>query len=535
MKKAVLSFLLCVVILIPILGVPVSAASDISGIEASLPEVNVTVNTDSATAGTMTVDSVKADIDGVNLKISEVKASEGTVEWIVLVDTSISSNTYFEQEKNALKTLRKSLGEHDTLMLYTFHTTITKVLDGTESVEEASKKIDGIICDGQDTCFYDSIIQLSYYAKDSDKDICIPIVFSDGVDTESKSDRTAAAKKLKDNGVPLYGFYPDKLDAAKIKSFNAMLAKSGGKAEAFSGKNATKKLTSKAAGRAVDITMYADGDISANENAVLTLDLGNGTVLKKDLTVATKWEDDKEPPVINDFKLDKGDKMITLQFSEEIADYDNLNCYVITSEDEFTPFIIDTQQPEPGLVKLQLNSLDSSGAKIQVVGLHDKANNQLQPQEFELTKVEVEKDYTPYFIIAGAVLLAIIAVIIILNLKKKKKAEAEKKAKYEKKKKIEEARREAERTGRPFVLPELDIPEENAPKKKKKKEKAAAEDSQNSAPVETEEEKKKRLRREEEKQKFQFYFEEKASDDDFSDDDTKSKEKRHRKKNDDEI
>lgn len=255
-------------------------AAEVSEVTIDYPNIAALIN--GINNNEIDSSKVKATLDGKELKVSSAESKTGSTEWIILIDTSKSTKTYFEAEKKAVVSVNNSLGENDKLSLYTFDTGIVKILDGSESKEDAEKKINAIECTGQDTVFYEATDKLLTLASESKADNVIPVIFSDGIDTISKTvSKEKVSEKLSASKVPVYGFYADKLKAETSDNFNALLAKSKGGAKAFSEKNATSLLSEKTPAKKFIVSAVADSDIEANENAELIIDLGNGNVISK--------------------------------------------------------------------------------------------------------------------------------------------------------------------------------------------------------------------------------------------------------------
>lgn len=240
-------------------------------------------------------DSVSATIDGKPLNIDGVEVKEEAAEYIVLIDTSLSlSNAHFEAEKSAVKALRKSIGKNDKLSLYTFDTKTVKILDGSESAEDADKKVSALKASGQDTAFYGAMKELASKAKSSGSGKVIPVVFTDGVETLNKSGRADAVKSIKDSKVAITALYPDVTSEKDVSSLKDFMKECGGKSASFNVKNASDKLseTGKSAGaKTASIVMAATDTIAANDKAVLSIDLGDGKAITKETPVKA-WQAD---------------------------------------------------------------------------------------------------------------------------------------------------------------------------------------------------------------------------------------------------
>ena len=259
MKK--LSALLICFVMLACMAVPAYAAS-ISNVKTNLPDISAEVKIPADSAEKLSGDSVKATLDGKELKTGDIEKKSASSEWIIMLDTSLSlSAEHFAAEKSAIKALYNKLGEKDTLSLYTFDSEVKQILSGKESKEDAVKKIDAVKANGQDTAFYAALTNLAGKAKASKADRVVPVIYTDGVETLKKGDREKTVEALKSSGVAIYGLYPDVTAKADVEALNAILKESGGKAESFSVKNASDKLIAKKdkAEETVVINFKADG------------------------------------------------------------------------------------------------------------------------------------------------------------------------------------------------------------------------------------------------------------------------------------
>lgn len=281
MKKSAVSILVSVAMLLSMCVV--GFAASIENVEVNLPEIKAEI---SAEDGEFDAANVSATLDGNALKVSDTDVKTQSAEWIIFVDTSKSiSNEHFVAQKKAIASIYSSLGENDKFQLYTFDETVEKILENGVSKEEAEKKINAIVCDGQDTCFYDILDKMISLAKESKCDIVKPVVYTDGVDTISKTEAETIKEELKTSSVPIYGFYASKLDSKTAEAFADLLKISGGEAKSFTVENAANTL-SNTKSDIVALTFTAEGAVAANEAGVLSVDLGDGKAITKEVAVS---------------------------------------------------------------------------------------------------------------------------------------------------------------------------------------------------------------------------------------------------------
>ena len=264
-----------------------SFAAEISKVNPDLPNIEVELN-----GVTQKIDPAKvtATLDGQPLTVAKAGNNSGSTEWIVMLDTSQSvRQAYFNATKKALKSLYDAKGENETIKLYYFDSEIKQVLNGSESKDEAFKKIDGIAYVGQETVFYDTLGKLSELCKESKADTVIPVIFTDGVDTKSASSKEDGQKALAAMPDTFRAFYPDNLSAKDKSNFTELMKNAKGKTVAYGTDNIDKKfddIKKKVTGSAA-LTLTADGPVTANEKAALSIDLGDG----KPITAAASVPD----------------------------------------------------------------------------------------------------------------------------------------------------------------------------------------------------------------------------------------------------
>lgn len=279
MKKSIFAFIMCAILALTF--VSPAYAAQISKIDTNLPDI--TVEVDSA----VEKGKVKATLDGKELKVADVKSKEsGSTEWIIMMDASGSIKPAdFKAQKAAIKEVINSLGPDDTLKLYTFKTSMYQVLTGSESKETAISKVDAIKNDGQHTTFYEAMAKLVDESNASKADTVIPVIYSDGDNTVAKNNMKSSMEKAKAAKVPVIGIYPSDADASKLDIFKDYVGATGGKTEAFNVDKAESQLKGlkKSNASKSTIKFTATEPIAANDKAVLSIDLGDGKPITKEI------------------------------------------------------------------------------------------------------------------------------------------------------------------------------------------------------------------------------------------------------------
>lgn len=490
--KRTLTLLLSIVIA---LGVFVPAfAANITGIDENLPELDVKVAAPPGTYDKTRASQIIGTLNGQSLITTDFRKETASIEWIIMIDTSKSlSEEHFKAQKDAVLEVLKNLRETDRLVLYTFDDTVKQKLYGSESAAAAKKALDNIDCKGQDTAFYAAAVKLAELAEKCEASVCVPVIFSDGVETVKKGDRAKTITALKQSPVPIYGFYPNVANDSIKKSFNEVIKASGGSTKSFSKKNAASQLASFNSDDTYSIAFAATNSIKATKNALLEIDMGDGTKLTKEIVVS-EWEGDTEPPKVISVITDDEKNYITVNFSEIVINCTDESIYEFTTADETIapPVIKAINKTAADTVIIEVNSVDISGVKLKIKDYEDVAGNVGQEEEFSVTiNEDVVKTLKTIGIGVGSVILLVIIILVVLmriKRAKKNKEEALVPAAYKKGKKIE---------------PKKEKPKKDKPEKVKLTAEEKAEQERLEKIKKKEEE---RLRAEEEK--FKFFFEE---------------------------
>ncbi len=500
MKKTIICILSIILALTAFTG-PAYAAN-ITGIEQEMPEISVKITAPPGTYDNAKAAGIKATLNGEDLVPEKIEKETASVEWIIMLDTSKSlSEEHFNAQKTAVVEVLKNLRDSDRLLLYTFDEKVNQRLYGNENPETANKVLASIKGDGQQTAFYTAALKLAEMAELSTAAVCVPVVFSDGVETVNMDKRAATISQLKKSPVPIYGFYPNVASKEIKDSFNEVIKASGGNAKSFEKKNAASQLKSFNSDDTYQITFTATKSIPASDNAPLTIDMGDGTVLNKNIVVE-EWEGDKDPPDVVTVVTDDERNTVSVTFSELVSNCKDQSIYKFTVKDETLtpPKIRSINKTSPESVVITVDNVKVSGVQLTISNYEDIAGNVGKEKTFTVTIDEnIVKTLTNMGIGAGGALLLfliILGVILKIRKEKKKKEEAKVQAAYKKGKKIE--------------------PKKEKPEKEKNKEKLDAKQKAEQERLEKLKKKEEEKRRAEEA-KFKFYFEEKGEKPDKGD------------------
>lgn len=532
MKKFI-TLLTAIVMIISVVCVPVMAVNITLVDLTSLPVISTKLSAEPGTYDNFDESKVVAYLDGNQLVNGVIEKQNESIEWILMIDTSKSvSEEYFKAEINAVISVLEGLRDSDTLRLYTFEESTSMILNGKETKEDAQSRIKQIVCDGQDTRFYYAIEKLVGFAEASKSSVCVPVIFSDGVETIRPEDRSKTIDSLKYANAPVYGYYPDlleKMDGGKekIASFKEIIKATGGETKSFNIKNASKTLASFNSNDTWSLTFTSTKEIPEGDHT-LSIDMGDGNKIEKVVQFDTAWEGDKEAPSVKSIITDLEENTVTVEFSEVVKNWDDESLYSfsVADEDEEPPKILEIGRISDQTVLLTMDTLDKSGIEIKVSGYIDAADNKGE----EATKtLSINQNVVKILTTAGigVVLLAVAAFVIVTILTKKKKQKAalesgQIQAAYKNGKKIEpKQKQKGSKNNKKKPIMEFEIPDDDDDYRKSGKTKASKEEKVKETPEEREariaaekEQKKKEEKIKQEAAKFQFYFEEKFHMDD---------------------
>lgn len=531
MKKFI-TLLTAIVMVISVVCVPVAAVNITLVDLTSLPVISTKLSAEPGTYDNFDESKVVAYLDGNKLVNGVIEKQNESIEWILMIDTSKSvSEEYFKAEINAVISVLEGLRDSDTLRLYTFEESTRMILNGKETKEDAQSRIKQIVCEGQDTRFYYAIDKLVSFAEGSKSSVCVPVIFSDGVETIKPEDRSKTIESLKYANAPVYGYYPDlleKMDGGKekIASFKEIIKATGGETKSFNIKNASKTLASFNSNDTWSLTFTSTKEIPKGDHT-LSIDMGDGNKIEKVVQFDEAWEGDKEAPSVKSIITDLEENTVTVEFSEVVKNWDDKSLYSfsVADEDEEPPKIVDIGRISDQTVLLTMDTLDKSGIEIKVSGYMDAADN----KGAEATKtLSINQNVVKILTTAGigVALLAVAAFVIVSVLTKKKKQKAalesgQIQAAYKNGKRIEPKQKQKGSKNKKPVM-KFEIPDDDDDDYRKPgKTKAPREEKIKETPEEREariaaekEQKKKEEKIKQEAAKFQFYFEEKFHMDD---------------------
>ena len=402
-----------------------------------------------------------ATLDGESLALS----GEGTkvfsetgipAEYYILTDISGSiPDSRFEDIKNSLISFTENKRETDKVILYSFGDTVTQLLDGSESAQDAAAVITGMVNDNQSTVLYDAIDAAAdaiVTAGDTSESRRLIIVISDGKDcADNTRSNSSAEYRLNSDGIGLYtiAVENDEGDSEEVVSqyqgqFASISRNTGGLPwTASSPEQSVSEGLEYIRSSVMDsyyATFLAGSNRISKKNEDFILDYGDNHVLKRSVYVARNQPDTTAPSA--SAEDDGQENEIRITYSEPVQNADKSSSYSVTLAGDSIP--VSQVIEEQGGLSYRLVFQDKlKGGNYQIAissGVTDISNEQnpLDQEELIYMKAETEteseeveesrltkllKKWRIPLIAAAAVLLFLIILLIVLHNKKKKKEE----------------------------------------------------------------------------------------------------------------
>ena len=342
--------LLLVSCLLPAARAANTASLRVEHTDVNMPAFTVRFQLDNGdlTASAAQAGDLSALWDGKPLTVESVEPYDGGVLYLFLADVSGSIRP--EQTESIQQTLtdfRASLRPEDRMALIAFGDTVTILLHGGESRDEAETQIRALTRADQTTHFYDAIdaaLSIADNKTDGMPERNVAIVISDGLDDTEGGGHTSReiAARLQRSELPIYalGFSkasPTDADKTALDAFGELARDSGG------------QFAPVTADSLADALGVFDGFIQSVQVARLkgetnlvdhqehTLELSvshNGAAVTARVPVTpASWIPDNEPPRVTDGPKQAGDYTVSVTFSEPLTGADVKDNYIVTDSD----------------------------------------------------------------------------------------------------------------------------------------------------------------------------------------------------------
>ena len=366
----------------PSLSKPVAAVEAatiyVEQVDAVMPEFDVRfqLNTGDLSIVPIAAEDIAATLDGKPLTIKDVEAyTEGTL-YLFLVD--ISGSIQLNQNaaiKQVLTDFRADLRPNDRMAMAAFGESVTVMLNGDESEEDARDIINSLTRRDQTTHFYDAISVAKSIADNKVAgmpDRIVVFCISDGLDDTEGGGHTSreVADLLKQSGLPLWALGLSRgglsgVERAGLDAFGELARNSGGGYATVTAVTLGAELdafynylqgvqTAKLAG---------ENNIVDFQEHILEFSVEyNGALISSQIPVRpARWIPDDDPPiVIGGPKQD--DKAIVVVFSEPLFGADLTDNYKVTNnEGETIPLFRVNYDPVANTVTIAFSGQPYKG------------------------------------------------------------------------------------------------------------------------------------------------------------------------------
>lgn len=287
----------------------------------NLPEIDVYTDGLSSSGGEIT-----AYLGEEKLTLGQVvnfRDSGQGIYYFVLLDISDSiPDGYFNQIKEGILEFHRGMEEKDRLFLYTFGVEVRRVLDGTQSDEEAREMIDGLRNRDRKTSLYEAVHMAAKDAKQIPASVCkrrVLAVISDGEDVAvGKKTGAEALKMLEDSGLPVYAFGIRDTKREHLNQFGELSRMSGGVLTIFGQEDAREILTNlrERLKGGVMLRLMAKSNMASNRWEHFTLNYAGGEEYSREV-LCSRWIEDRTAPEVTQIRQD-GAKYLHLTFSEPV-------------------------------------------------------------------------------------------------------------------------------------------------------------------------------------------------------------------------
>lgn len=406
----------------------------------------------------------EATLDGEVLTIDEAgtKVFSDTglpVEYYILTDISGSiPDSRFEDIKNSLTSFVENKREADKVILYSFGDEVTLLLDGSESMDDASSIIAGMVNDNQSTVLYDAIdiaADAIVTAGDTSQSRRLIVVISDGKDcADNTRSNSSAEYRLNSDGIGLYtiAVENDEGDSEEVISqyqgqYASISRNTGGLPWTAPSPDTSISEGLEIIRSGVMSSYYALYRAGSNriskKNEDFILDCGGNHVLKRSVYVARNQPDTTFPVV--SIGEEGPDNEIRIIYSEPVQNAEKSSSYSVTLNGESIPVSQVIEENEGISYRLIFHdNLKGGNYQIAIGSAVADVSNEKNPleqreliymKEAEETEAETEpareenklikllKEWWILLVIAAAALLLIIVLIVRHHKKRKENNE----------------------------------------------------------------------------------------------------------------
>ena len=285
------------------------------------------------------ISSASASLGGEQLSYKGARkydpSADKTCVYILLDVSSSVSSKYFDSFIDCVKKmLTEASGE--TFILYTFDAATTRILDGTETMEQAIEKLNGLSSGHGYTTYYDSLylVHNAALGNAASYDRQYVFTFSDGENEDANAKRSLGEVKevYSDGLLPIYTMCMKTADDEQREIVGELSRTSGGQVAVFSPADAVSALDGllERVRSCVRLSFEKPNNYAQDTSKSLTVSI-NGTELPP-VTVFESSQrrvaDDVKPAVVSaSYSLEEN--CLVIEYSEAVYNADSVQSYII--------------------------------------------------------------------------------------------------------------------------------------------------------------------------------------------------------------
>ena len=291
-----------------------------------------------------------AYLDGVALshdKDLDFKDADLAIEHYLLVDIS-GSISEFDRIREAILEFRGKLRKQDRMVMVTFGDAVKKVLDGSETAEQAASVLEGIGANDSTTVLAEAVKETAAMmetAADPEKKLQTMIIISDGKpDTDNKASIDNAESTLITKGIQAYTVAVDNKEGDSKEAVNSYRSRFNDIAAATGGLSATVD-SADVKGSVLNGLLQAQDDLLASRIAVFgapdnkvshkteefVLEFKTKGVKDTRKVLVDSHQADKTAPELKSLEV-SGDKSLVVTYSEKVSGADRAGNYEVKAD-----------------------------------------------------------------------------------------------------------------------------------------------------------------------------------------------------------
>lgn len=384
---------------------------------------------------------VAVTLDGEPLEIVSVEkqsdSDEGTLYYYLLDVSTSTPAAVFERVKAGIADQIKEKPDKDKIIVISFGTQVSVVLDGTESYAIAEEKLSKVKPTEDGTRLYDAISKALVYSADENSRLYRNVIMlvTDGCDySVGATTENEVWKELEKSNIPIYSFGYSGGNAANLNSLGELSRASSGRSAVISRGSAEEQIKEtvefiNSAYRVEARTTTNVIEIGGTSEVSIKAVFGQGSYTDSELIAESRWQKDETAPYI--VSAEVSDKnTLKLTFSENVLNPLEAESYTL----KHGRYRIEVLNAAYGANKSEIILTTSDilyGGKytVQLRSLTDESmeKNKVTDETFSFEDKGVPKGvgyifdrllYIPIIL----VLLIVAALIFIFVLKKKKKS-----------------------------------------------------------------------------------------------------------------